>query len=87
MSEVELRRNTEKVLISSLQSLSKKASVDLARYHELQERLKMGESVFIEKSNKRKEYLETMEAFLRLRYDIIAGWYEFLGRLDGFSKI
>ena len=87
MSEVELRRNTEKVLISSLQSLSKKASVDLARYQELQERLKMGESVFIEKSNKRKEYLETMEAFLRLRYDIIAGWYEFLGRLDGFSKI
>ena len=87
ISEVELRRNTEKVLISSLQSLSKKASVDLARYQELQERLKMGESVFIEKSNKRKEYLETMEAFLRLRYDIIAGWYEFLGRLDGFSEI
>lgn len=86
-SEVTQRQNTERVLTSSLRSLANKASNDLARFNELQKRLKMGESVFIEKSNKRKEYLETVEAFLRLKYDMIAGWYEFLGRLDGFSKI
>ena len=86
-SEVTQRQNTERVLTSSLMSLANKASNDLARFNELQKRLKMGESVFIEKSNKRKEYLETVEAFLRLKYDMIAGWYEFLGRLDGFSKI
>ena len=86
-AEVTQRQNTERVLTSSLRSLSNKASNDLARFNELQKRLKMGESVFIEKSNKRKEYLETVEAFLRLKYDMVAGWYEFLGRLDGFSKI
>lgn len=86
-SELTQRKNTEEVIIASLNSLSKKASNDLSRYYELQKRLDMGESVYIEKSNKRKEYLETLEAFLRLKYDMVEGWFDFLGRLDGFSEI
>lgn len=87
LSELAQRKNTEEVIIASLESLLKKASSDLSRYHELEKRLEMGESVFIEKSNKRKEYLETLEAFLRLKYDMMEGWFEFLGRLNGFSKV
>ena len=53
---------------------------------ELLLRKSMGQSVFLEYSNKKLERLEMKEALLRLKADFIIGWIDFLEQVNGFKS-
>ena len=80
------QRDNEKVIFASVRSLEVKARDLSDVIKELKKRFRMGESVYLDLSAKEREYLETIEALLRLKYDLFASWYEFLGRVNGFAK-
>jgi len=80
------QRDNEKVIFASVRSLEVKVRDLYNVIKELKKRFSMGESVYLDLSAKEREYLETVEALLRLKYDLFAGWYEFLGRVNGFAK-
>lgn len=80
------RKKTEEVFLISINTLEKQVYELGERVSELELRKSMGQSVFLEYSNKKLERLETKEALLRLKADFIIGWMDFLEQVNGFKS-
>ena len=79
------RKKTEEVFLLSINTLEKQIFELEGRLGELALRKSMGQSVFLEYSNKKLERLEMKEALLRLKADFIVGWMDFLEQVNGFE--
>lgn len=80
------RKKTEEVFLLSINTLEKQVYELEERVNELALRKSMGQSVFLEYSNKKLERLEIKEALLRLKADFIVGWMDFLEQVNGFKS-
>ena len=80
------RKKTEDVFLLSINTLEKQIYEAEERISELVLRKAMGQSVFLEYSNKKLERLEMKEALLRLKADFIIGWIDFLEQVNGFKS-
>ena len=82
----ERRKKTEGVFILSINSLEKQLNELKTRIEELDLRSSMGQSVFLDYSNKKIEYLELKEGLLRLKTDFLTGWIDFLEQVNGYKS-
>ena len=73
-----LRKNKEKVLITSLKSIRAEIQGIDNRIEELEQRQNLGQTVFLEITSNRKEKLRLQESAQRITTDFIIGWYDFL---------
>lgn len=80
------RKKTEDVFLLSINTLEKQIYEAEERISELVLRKSMGQSVFLEYSNKKLERLEMKEALLRLKADFFIGWTDFLEQVNGFKS-
>ena len=73
-----LRKSREEVLITSLASIETEIQGINKRIKELNQRQNLGQTVFLEITNNRKEKLRLQESAIRITTDFIKGWYDFL---------
>lgn len=83
---LEQRSSSEAVFIASIVSLDEQITEIKRNLVELNARQQMGQSVFLEVSDKNLEKLKLQEAQLRLKCDFLQDWITFLRKVNGFKK-
>ena len=84
--ELENRRlQTERVFIKSVKTLENQLEDLSKKLQELRSRKSLGQSVFLEFSNTKISYLNTIETILRLKTDYLKGKAIFLKEVNGFG--
>ena len=83
-SLLDQRPSSEKVFMASINNLETQIAEASILVRELEARKQMGQSVFMEFTDKKIEKLKLMEVQLRLQSDFLQDWVQFLRKVNGF---